>query len=195
MEELMVVAQSKTLDQAIDELVKDYKKAAKKAAEYATKKIREDIYARSLDVLQKYYDSYTKFGGEPKSYDRTYRLKESFVPFSSVVERGNQIQCSVGIVYDHTRLDGYYYGSKKYQPTDSAWIVDNYLDGIHPTTNGSSIPSDFIGPLFDGQERAQYIPVKDSYSPTFRMDGYFEVCKKRFSNYMMISFMDQLLRM
>lgn len=188
------MAQSKTLDQAIDEVVKEYKAAAKIAAEYATKKIKEDIYERSLQVLQKYYDNYVKNIGRPRSYDRTYTLKNSFVPFSQVVTHGDEIQCSMGIIYDYTRLDGYYYGSKKYQPTDSEWILNNYLDGIHPTTNGSSIPKDFIGPLLYGQERAKYIPVKDQYSPTFLMDGYLDRCKRRFSNYMMVSFMDQLLK-
>lgn len=173
----------KVLDQAIDELLKDYKIAAKKAAEYATKKIKEDIYVKSLDVLQKYYDSYTRFSGEPKSYVRTNRLQNAFVPFSKVDIHKNDVRCSVGIMYDYTRLDGYYYGSKNYQPTDSEWIVNNYLEGIHPTTNGSPISSD-----------VEYIPVKDEYSPTFRMDGYLEMCKKRFSNYMMIAFMDQVLR-
>ena len=72
---------------------------------------------------------------------------------------------------------------KQYQPTDSEWIVDNYLSGIHPTTNGSSVPED-----------VEYIPIKDEYSPTYLMDGYLDICKKKFSNYMMISFMDQLFK-
>ena len=191
---MVVVANNKTLDQAVDELIKDYRSAAKKAAEYATKKIKEDIYIKSLEVLQKYYDSYTQISGEPKSYVRTNRLKDSFIPFSNVTVHNNNIQCSVGVMYDYTRLDGYYYGSKKYQPAESEWIINNYLEGIHPTTNGSSLSKDFIGPLFDGQERAEYIPIKDQYSPTFRMEGYLEICKKRFGNYMMIAFMDKLLR-
>lgn len=177
------MAQNRTIDQAIDELVKDYKRVAERAAKYATKKMKDDIFSRSLKILQKYYDNYTRYTGQPKSYDRTYRLQDSFVPFSNVTTYNDKILCSMGIIYDYARLDGYYYGSKQYQPTDSEWIVDNYLSGIHPTTNGSSILED-----------VEYIPIKDEYSPTYLMDGYLDICKKKFSNYMMISFMDQLFK-
>lgn len=188
------MAKDKSIDQAIDELLKDYKTAVITAAKYTTKKIGKEIYERSLQLLEKYYNNYTAYTREPRSYERTYRLKESFVPFATISSYKDYIKCSMGVRYDYTRLDGYYYGSKKYQPTDSEWIVNNYLDGIHPTTNGSRFSKDFMGPLSDGQSVVEYIPIKDTYSPTVLMEAYLDVCKNEFDGYMMISLMDQVLR-
>ena len=87
------MAQNRTIDQAIDELVKDYKRVAEKAAKYSAKKMKDDIFSRSLKILQKYYDNYTGYTGQPKSYNRTYRLQDSFVPFSNVTTHNDKIIC------------------------------------------------------------------------------------------------------
>ena len=180
------MAKDKTLGQAIDELMKNYKKSMLKAAQYASEQTTEDIYERALKCLEEYYYSYTELTHDPKSYERTYRLKDSFVPFTrySLVDGGNSIKCSMGVQYDYNRISGYYNGSNKYQPTDSSWIIDNYLDGIHPTTNGARVPSE-----------VEDIEVKDYYSPSAKMNGHLSICEKKFENYMMISFFDQILKM
>lgn len=178
------MAKDKTLDQTIDELMKGYRRAIIKAAEYASEKTTKYLYDCSLTCLVEYYNSYTLATQEPKSYERTYRLKDAFVPFTrhSYVGKG-QIKCSMGIAYDYNRISGYYEGSENHQPTDSDWIIDNYLDGIHPTTNGARDPL-----------KVKYIPIKDYAYPSVKMSVYLEMGKDKFEYYMMDSFFKQILK-
>ena len=60
-------------------------------------------------------------------------------------------------------LDGVYYGSKSYSPAEGGWILENYLMGIHPATNGSSNP-----------ETVLYYEIIDDKSPHTKMQEYLE---------------------
>lgn len=154
----------KKLNDAIDEIVKGYKKAAVVAADKASKKTAEFIYNEALSCLQKYYYSYTDVLHRPKRYERTDQLKNSFVKHSMIKSGNNNIICEIGVIYDHTKLDGLYDRghdegySGNWTPPDSSWIVNNYLDGIHPTTNGATSSDNVV-----------YTPVK-GFNPSNRMD-------------------------
>ena len=126
---------NRTIDEAIDEVFKDYKKALKVAAQEASEAARDDLYANTVSCLVRYYEDY-----DPTSYNRTYSLMESFVPYVNPVrESGDSLLCSAGVEFDSTRIANTYYGSEIYSPTDSDWIIANFLAGIHPRTNGSSV--------------------------------------------------------
>lgn len=129
----MAKAKIKGLDEAIDEIFKDYKKAIKEAAQEATEKAKEDLYANAVSCLVAYYDDY-----DPTSYDRTYSLIDSFVPYADeVVESRARFICRAGVEFDANKINGVYNGSEIYSPTDGEWIISNFLAGIHPRTNGS----------------------------------------------------------
>lgn len=128
----MAKATIKGLDKAIEEVYKDYKKSIMKAAKEATMKARDDIKIKAFSLLLDYYNEY-----DPTSYERTYTLYECFVPYGKIAVKDDVISCDMGIIYDVSRLAGQYYGSEIYTPTDPEWIIDNYLQGIHPRTNGS----------------------------------------------------------
>ncbi len=126
---------NRTIDEAIDEVFKDYKKAFKVAAQEASEAARDDLYANTVSCLVRYYEDY-----DPTSYNRTYSLMESFVPYVNPVrESGDSLLCSAGVEFDPARIANTYYGSEIYSPVDSGWIIENFLAGIHPRTDGSPI--------------------------------------------------------
>lgn len=126
---------NRTIDEAIDEVFKYYKKAFKVAAQEASEAARDDLYANAVSCLVRYYEDY-----DPTSYNRTYGLMESFVPYVNPVhESGDGLLCSAGVEFDPVRITNTYYGSQIYSPTDSDWIIANFLAGIHPRTDGSSV--------------------------------------------------------
>ena len=171
-----------SLKSAMRKLEKNYKKVLKDAVEYATEKAREDVKNKASDCLTEYYNY------DPSSYDRTDSLKNAFLPYSYIEEGNGYFDSVVGIEYDYSRLDGLYYsGSEKYGAVkdedghiikygnpDSYWIVENYLSGIHPTTNGY--------PHAKGVTSVEYIKKYDLVSPTQKMEEYFNKYKREFDS-------------
>ena len=161
----------KTIDEAIDELFKDYKKAIKKAAQEATNKAKDDLYVHSLSCLIGYYNDYP----DPSRYNRTYNLMNCFVPLQRVTETADGFDCMAGIGYNPARLDYVYSGSQKYDPTDSEWIVDNYLAGIHPRTDGSR---EVGGGDYENQKyQGSFVPWNEMQK---YIDGYNDKFNKNF---------------
>ena len=170
----------RTLESAIDELMKNYENALKEAVEYASNEAVKDIYKESISCLERYYDSY-----DPTSYERTDSLWRAIVPYLTIRQDKDKITSSVGVEYDAARIDGVYYGSKKYRPTDSSWILDNYLRGVHPATDGSSIPGE-----------AFYYENVDPISPTEHMTTYLNnYANTTFHKNIITSFAKQIKRM
>jgi hypothetical protein len=135
------------LNKAIDEIVKNYKNSAKVAAKFAADKVAEEIYQIELSALQQYYRLF-----EPSSYNRLGNpnspadgggLVHSFVKFSNVKQSGDTLICQMGVRLDPSKLAGFYDkqrgdGYASYNPPDAGWIIDNYMAGLHPTTDGST---------------------------------------------------------
>jgi len=166
---------NKTFEKAINELLSDYETALTKAMQDASDKALQDIWGYSFSCLEDYYDSY-----EPNSYWRTYSLEQAFVPYLNIEHDNDSITSTVGITYDSSRLDGLYHGSKKYQNTDGAWILDNYLRGVHPATDGSPIPGG-----------AFYYEIVDPVSPSEKMETYLNKYYSTFQNSVLTSFVKQ----
>ena len=158
---------NRTIDEAIDEVFKDYKKAFKVAAQEASETARDDLYANAVSCLVRYYEDY-----DPTSYNRTYSLMESFVPYVNLVrEQGDSLLCSAGVEFDSNRIANTYYGSEIYSPADSDWIIANFLAGIHPRTNGSGVVGGgnyeheaYYGSFVPAEEMQKFI---DGYDYTF----------------------------
>ena len=174
----MAQKKSRTLDEAIDELLKDYKGALRKAVKYATYKAKQDIYNKAYSCLEEYYDSRI-----PDSYERTDSLIHAFVPVSEIYEKGYNIISRVGIEYDPFKLEARssYEGSSHYTPPDPWWIISNYLDGIHPTTDGSTDENNY-----------KYFEILTLPSPTEKMEKYINEYHTTFSKNLLVSFAKQL---
>lgn len=155
----MASKNAKTLDQAIDKILENYTSTLKEAVEYASKKAVKDIYSYSMSCLEEYYANY-----QPNTYDRTDYLWHAISPYAEKIKQTkDEIISTVGIQYDPAALDGIYYGSKTYSPADGGWILENYLMGIHPATNGSNNP-----------ETVVYYEITDNKSPHAKMQEYLE---------------------
>lgn len=167
------MAKTKDLDSAINELRKNYRTVLKQAVQYATEEAEKDVHRRALSCLEEYYSNY-----EPNSYDRSDSLRHAFLPYKSVKNNGHYLISTVGIEYNADALEAYapssYNASKKYDGrVDTEWVIDNYLEGIHPTTNGSRNPAN-----------VEYIPIIDSVSPTQKMGEYLDSYAETFANNM-----------
>ena len=183
MEELIVMAKTKTLDRAIDKLVKNYGDALTEAMRYASKKAREDIDFKAKSCLYEYYDNFQPGEGVPNIYERTGNLENAFIPYMEITHNtnSNKVKAHVGMGYHSLRLEGIYRGSEKWTPVDGWWVLDNYLKGIHPTTNG-----------FYDPDLVEYIPIYDSVSPEEKMRGYLQDYIDTFDKNVWISFIKQL---
>ena len=159
----MAKARVRGLDKAIDELFKNYEGALTEAMKYASEKARDDIEFKAKSCLYEYYDNFQPGTGEPNIYERTDSLVNAFIPYMEITRDANNIIASVGMGYHASMLDGVYSGSEKWTPVDGSWVLDNYLKGIHPTTDGSPL----VG--------APYIEVYDPVSPTQKMEEYLEL--------------------
>ena len=149
----MVMASS--LRAAMEQLAKNYKKVLQGAVQHASAEAQNDIYEKALSCLEEYYGSYS-----PRRYGRSGSLGNAFLPFMKMSGGGDFIVVNVGVEYDAGALTGVYSASKKYGTADPGWVLDNYLDGIHPTTDGSTVPGE-----------AQYIPIYGP-SPTETMTAF-----------------------
>jgi len=158
----------------------NYENALKEAVEYASDEAVKDIYKESVSCLERYYDSY-----DPTSYERTDSLWRAIVPCLTIKRDKDKITSSVGVEYDAARIEGLYFGSKKYSPTDGSWILDNYLRGVHPATDGSSKPGE-----------AFYYENVDHVSPTEHMTVYLNnYANTTFHKNIITSFAKQIKRM
>jgi hypothetical protein len=169
------MAKAKDLKAAMKDLEKNYKEVLKGAVQYATEEAKKDIHKKSLSCLAEYYENY-----DPNSYDRIDGLRHAFLPYKSVKSDGSHIIGTAGVEYFYDALDSMYYsGSEKYGAKkdknghiieygmpESAWVIDNYLDGIHPTTNGY--------PISKKATHMEYIPIYDLKSPTEKMSEYLD---------------------
>ena len=157
------MAKARTINEILADLSKNYKSVLREAVEKATTTAVKDIYAFSTSCIDQYYANYP-----PSSYDRSDSLWRTIIPYSEVVDRGDSIVSIVGVEYNPSVLDDapYYSGSEKYGAQrdengmivqygrpDSSWVLENYLLGIHPATNGSRDPA-----------TVEYIPTQDPRS-------------------------------
>ena len=201
------------LEKAVEDLLKDEKKAMKKAVKFAVKAAQTDLMAKADSCLIEYYNEYS-----PSRYNRTNSLRQSFLPYEKVVTKGDIVEGSVGVQYSASRLQEYiemeqpgsweredgslhggYYGSRNYQPVDAWWVIENYLEGIHPTTQNVYAEDDFITYTVNGKERKQkmligstYVPVKVGRSANEKMNEFINQYDKTFDENLLLGLMAQL---
>ena len=166
----MDMAKTNDFNATIKELKKNYKKVLMEAVQYATEEAQKDVHTKALSCLEEYYASY-----DPTSYIRSDSLEYAFLPYKYITQNSDYIISAVGIEYNADLLAAYagtsYNASKKYGRVDANWVIDNYLDGIHPITDGSSIAGEAV-----------YMEVIDPVSPTEKMDDYLEQYASTFTN-------------
>lgn len=175
------MAKNKTFEKALNDVFADYEKALTKAMNDASNKALKDIFEYSRSCLEEYYDNY-----QPNSYDRTYSLLDAFVPYLDIKIDKKGITSTVGVNFDWSRLN--YEASYRYRsglggdnalPTNQ-WVMENFLKGVHPATDGSQIPGN-----------AFYYEIVDSESTSDKMDKYLDKYYDTFRTSVLTSFVKQ----
>lgn len=159
---------NRTVTDILQELKKDYKSVLVRAVEYATDIACEDMYKFSMSVLDRYYENYM-----PSSYERTDYLWRAAIPVAKVESAGDVIVGTFGVDYDPSVLDGVYDGSKTYGHPDGSWVLENYLMGIHPRTDGSRVPGG------GNYEEEKWV---DPISPDEYLKKYLGLYKQKFQD-------------
>lgn len=179
----MAKAEVRGLEEVINSIFSRYNSNLRKAIEDAAKKAEEDINLEAKSCLYQYYANY-----DPSQYNRTDSLVQAFVPYNKVTTDKDGVIASVGVIYDPSKLEGVYYSetSKKpfFNPVDPTWVLQNYLNGIHPRTNA--------WPLY-GDELI-YDPVVDSVSPDVKMKEYIQKYKDTFDKNVLLWFARRVTR-
>jgi hypothetical protein len=176
----MAKAQIRGLEEELDRVFSRYKSNLKKSMQEAADEAELEIRLEAESCLDRYYDNFqtaenAKRGkGRPNWYDRTESLGRAFVPYNNVIEdvKNNATVAIVGMSYDPSKLDGVYSsnGSSQYQPVDGSWVLNNYLAGIHPTTNGYPLYADEL----------EYMEIRDLVSPEDHMNAFLKEYYKTF---------------
>ncbi len=160
---------AKTAKEAANKMLKRYKKVLVAAVEHAAKEAQKEIHSKALSCLDEYYESY-----DPSSYDRTNNLRRAILPYLHIKKTNDSITTTVGVEYSPWILemfaDDAYSASRKYGQVDGDWVINNFLSGIHPTTDGSSIPGEAV-----------YMPIKTP-SATKKMETYINSYLATFEN-------------
>lgn len=152
----------KSVDAVLNEIMNDYKAIAIEAVENAAKKAQKDIVEEAENYLQQYYKNY-----QPRIYKRTDRLKHAIVPYYEDFSTAKKLSIEVGVEYNSDMLRKMYKSRSKYHQSgydwksvtdysrdgfksdygmpEPGWILENFLQGIHPYTerrNGKWIYDD-----------------------------------------------------
>ena len=180
---------------AIDELLKDGKTFMKEAIDFAVQQAKKDLMIKAKTCLQEYYDNY-----EPTRYERTETLQYAFLPYLHMTQQGDKISGQVGVEYDPSMLEAMmpdpvfrknsgkikhegYYGSSNYQPVDTEWVLDNYLRGIHPVTNGGTTSDTTV-----------YYEIFDDMSPNQKMEKYISNYNQTFDTNVLFGMLAQIAK-
>jgi hypothetical protein len=184
----MARAKVKGLEEEINRVFSRYRSNLKKAIQEAADEAEFDIGFEAKSCLYRYYENFQQGKGKPNWYERTESLENAFVPYNDIIEdkNNNSWVTKVGMSYDPSRLDGVYSSnaSTQYQPVDSSWVLNNYLSGIHPTTNGYPLYADQL----------EYIEIRDPESPEDHMDAFLEKYYKTFYENVIINLARQVSR-
>lgn len=168
----MVMAKSQTIDEMLKKLKDNYKDAMVGAVTHAVNVGVKDVYKFTVSCLDQYYQSH-----DPTIYDRTDSLKETFVPIAEVATNGDVVSGTIGIAFDSTVLMDKYYratcwgrrqGIQDPDRPEALWVLENFLDGIHPATDGSP------------EEGAPYIPWEDPWSTDQLLNRYLRLYQNKF---------------
>jgi hypothetical protein len=187
------MAKAKTFDDIIKDIMDNYADLRFQATENVAKEAVKDIHEGAVSILHDHYYAWKpkkrfttkpdgskyKNGSKRKwrkgGYIRTYSLEHSFVSTYSVKRENTDVVCEIGIKYDPSALKNYidsnnidaYTASnnvlkKPRQPLED-WIINNFLEGKHPYTDGSTKPGTPVHYDRDPESRLQWTGMQTMF--------------------------------
>lgn len=171
----------KSIDEVFAGIIQDSKNIAVEAVRNAAKKTQTDILKEADNYLQKYYSNYRPTIYKPAKH----QLHKSIVPVFEDKSKGDKVSIEVGVEYDSGMLKGLYRSKSKFHQSGSPWqsvndyskfspdygivepewIMENFLEGIHPRT-------DVV--YTESGRRFIYNPQQDSESTDGLMRKFFD---------------------
>lgn len=125
------------IESALDDFKNDLRSIVVEASKNAAKKIQKDLIVKARENIQKYYGQY-----DPDVYERTYDLRNTVIHrgFINDNSTSDTINLEIGFYYDSMGPHTVRGGSSKYNGNaDPEWILDNFVEGIHPRTSKNYI--------------------------------------------------------
>lgn len=114
-----------------DAVLENAREAAVAAANKAAKKIFKDMKKEALNTLKYYYADY-----DPDYYDRTNNLYDNAL--SMIYEdhsTNNTVDIVISAKFSADSMGKYSRkGKAQYGVSTEDWVVDQFLEGIHPNT-------------------------------------------------------------
>lgn len=155
------------IDAAFAAILKDCQAIAAEAVKNSAKKVQNDVIKEAESCLQKYYNNY-----KPKRYKRTYQLQKAITPVLEDHSNGSNLSIEVGVEYDSGRLKGAYHSNSRWHQSgdtwrsvtdrskfssdngipEPEWIMNNFLDGVHPWAQTDAEPTDSLMKKFFDSE-------------------------------------------
>lgn len=129
-----------SIGEAVEDMKKRGEAALRTAVTKAADKATEDIYKFSISCIDQYYANYI-----PSIYDRTDQLYNTVSPVLEISEGGGMIAAKIGVKFDAGALGTHYHSTHWGTTTGvpnghSDDILNDFLEGIHPMTDGSPLP-------------------------------------------------------
>lgn len=141
----------KNLEQVFNDVINNAVSVSNDVIRNVGQKVQNEMRDKAYKTLEEYYADYT-----PKRYKRTYSLNRSIKPYTKTISSGEFLELEVGIEYDPSRLEGVYESNSYYHQDgdswisryndnfdnsgisngipESDWILNNFLEGLHPIT-------------------------------------------------------------
>jgi hypothetical protein len=187
------MAKAKTFDDIIKDIMDNYAGLRFQATDNVAKEAVKDIHEGAVSILHSHYYAWkparrfkTKGkGGKYKNrskkkwvkggYTRTYSLEHSFVSSYNVKQTQKSVICEIGVTYSPSALKDYvdsnniiqYTASKNVLGTErkplEEWIINNFLEGRHPYTDGSTEPGTPVYYHQDSESRLQWMGMKKMF--------------------------------
>ena len=173
----------KSINDVFNEIIADYQAVATEAVKSAAKKVQDDVVKESYRYMAIYYRNH-----KPTKYKRTKQLHKSITPIFEDRSGKRGISIEVGVEYNSSNLKGLYYSNSWYHQTGTRWIerndegfdfdsqnngipqpewiLENFLEGIHPITKAIKKDRGFS---------YIYTPKRDSESTQTLMEEFFDV--------------------
>ena len=187
------MAKAKTFDDVIKDIMDNYADLRFQATENVAKEAVKDIHEGAVSILHSHYYAWKpkkrfktksnggkyKNGGKKKwvrgGYTRTYSLEHSFVSSYNVKQTQKNVICEIGITYSPSALKNYVKSNNITEYTASnnvlntkrkpleEWIIENFLEGRHPYTDGSTEPGTPVQYYDDPEDRLQWTGMQSMF--------------------------------
>lgn len=174
---------SQDINAIFEEIINDAQNIAVAAIKNASKQVQKDVYKKAEENLQIYYSNHS-----PKRYKRTNKLRRAILPYYADRSNSKNIRIEIGVEYKSSALVGAYKSNSWYHQSGDAWIsrdddsfdfdsrsngipepdwiLNNFLEGIHPITN--------VVKMRDGSREYIYNPKRDPKSQAQLMEEFID---------------------